>query len=480
MKKTKIVATISDYKSSPEYVKALYDEGVNVVRMNTAHITREGASKIMNDVRAVSNKIALLIDTKGPEVRTKDVQPTMKVALGDKIKVTGDESQTDCLKVNYANFVHDVPVGSKLLIDDGDIELEVTDKDETFLYTSVTNRGVIKDHKSVNVPGVTINLPSLTEKDVDFIHFAIENHIEFIAHSFVRNKQDILDIQKILDEYGSPIKVIAKIENQSGVDHIDEILEAAYGVMIARGDLGIEIPSEKVPGVSRKLVRKCIYARKPVIMATQMLHTMIDHPRPTRAEISDIANAVFNRSDALMLSGETASGEYGIEAVRVMAKVAEEVEISKDKRNDIIPPVAGDTSAFLAQMAINATKEMSISAIVTDTLSGHNARFLSSFRADVPVYAKCYRPRVMRELALSYGVFPSLIAPQTNRDETIRVALKDLVACNDIQKENKVVYVGSSTGIRSKASFLEVLNVENALNVKNDDNILGLVGPLDE
>lgn len=480
MKKTKIVATISDYKSSPEYVKALFDEGVNVVRMNTAHITREGATKIMDDVRAVSNKIALLIDTKGPEVRTKDVQPSLEVALGDQLKVTGDLSKPDALKVNYTNFVHDVPVGSKLMIDDGDIELEVTGKDESYLYTKVTNKGVIKDHKSVNVPGVTINLPSLTDKDIDFIHFAIENHIEFIAHSFVRNKQDILDIQKILDEYESPIKIIAKIENQSGVDNIDEILEAAYGVMIARGDLGIEIPSEKIPGVSRKLVRKCIYARKPVIMATQMLHTMIEHPRPTRAEISDIANAVFNRSDALMLSGETASGEYGIEAVKVMARVAEEVEISKDKRNDIIPPVDGDTSAFLAQTAINATNEMKVSAIVTDTLSGHNARFLSSFRADVPVYAKCYRPRVMRELALSYGVFPSLIEPQSNRDETIRVALNSLVESNDIQKENKVVYVGSSAGIRSMASFLEVLKVGHAMNPKNEENLLGLVGPLDE
>lgn len=477
MKKTKIVATISDYRSSAEYVKALYDEGMNVVRMNTAHMPIEGAAKILSDVRAVSDKIAILIDTKGPEIRTIDLEVPLEVAVGEMVKVTGDLSQTDCMKVNYEGFVHDVPVGAKILIDDGETELEVKDKDEVFLYTEATNSGIIKDHKSVNVPGVNTNLPSLTAKDIKFIHFAIENHFDFIAHSFVRNKKDVLDIQKILNEHDSPIKIIAKIENQSGVDNIDEILEVAYGVMVARGDLGIEIPAEKIPGISRKLVRKCICARKPVIMATQMLHTMIDHPRPTRAEVSDIANAVFNRTDALMLSGETANGNYGVEAVKVMARVAEEVEISKDKRNDIIPPVDGETSAFLSQMAITASNEMDVAAIVTDTLSGHNARYLSSFRADVPVYAKCYRPRVMRELSLSYGVFPSLIEPQKTRDETIRVALNSLVDSEDIKRSNKVVYVGSSAGIRSKASFLEVINnVESVI----DECQSGLVSPLDK
>jgi pyruvate kinase len=195
----------------------------------------------------------------------------------------------------YPFFVKEIPVGSRLMIDDGEIELEVTDKDDNFLYAEATNSGIIKNKKSVNIPGVSIKLPSLTDKDKDFILFAIENKIEFIAHSFVRNKQDIIDIQNILNEYKSPIRIIAKIENQQGVDNIDEILEHAYGVMIARGDLGIEIPAEKIPPVSRMLIKKCIERKRPVIMATQMLHTMIDHPRPTRAEVSDIANAVYNR-----------------------------------------------------------------------------------------------------------------------------------------------------------------------------------------
>ncbi|MCF8363270.1 MAG: pyruvate kinase [Prolixibacteraceae bacterium] len=480
MKKTKIVATISDYKSSHEYVKALYDNGMNVVRMNTAHIDREGATKIMNEVRSVSDKIALLIDTKGPEVRTINVDEDLHVKLGDKVKVSGDLKQQNCLHVNYPAFVNDIKTNSKLLIDDGEIELEVKDKDDTFLYTEVTNSGVIKNRKSINVPGVTIKLPSLTKKDKDFIHFAIENNIEFIAHSFVRNKQDVIDIQQILDEHNSPIKIIAKIENQEGVDKIDEILDHAYGVMIARGDLGIEIPAEKIPSVSRLLIKKCIERKRPVIMATQMLHSMIEHPRPTRAEISDIANAVYNRCDAIMLSGETAYGKYGVEAVKTMSKVACEVEINKDRRNDIIPPINYNTSSFLASKAIEAANEMKTTAIVTDTLSGNNARYISSFRGEMPVFAKCYRPRVMRELALSYGILASPIEPHSNRDETIRASLQSLVENKCIDKNDTIVYVGSSYGIRGMASFLEIIDVKTGIGPKNEENLMGLIGPKDK
>lgn len=478
-KKTKIVATISDWMSDPEYIQALYDAGMNVVRMNTAHIDREGAARIMNNVRSVSEKIALLIDTKGPEVRTTNLDAPLEVLVGDKIKVTGDLSKTECLHVNYAGFVNDVPVGSLLLIDDGDIELEVKDKDNDFLYAEATNKGIIKNKKSLNIPGVSIKLPSLTEKDKDFILFAIENKIEYIAHSFVRNKEDILDIQRILDVYSSPIRIIAKIENQQGVDNIDEILDHAYGVMIARGDLGIEVPAEKIPTLSRKLIKKCIERKRPVIMATQMLHTMIDHPRPTRAEVSDIANAVYNRCDAIMLSGETAYGKYGVEAVKVMTKVAIEVEQNKDRRNDVEPPINFDASSFLARTALNAENEMNITAIVTDTLSGHNARHISAFRSNMPVYAKCYRPRVMRELALSYGIFPSIIEPKKNRDKIITSALKSLVKDNSLTLDDRIIYVGSSFGIRGTASFLEIIDVRAGISPRKKEDLLGLVGPLD-
>jgi pyruvate kinase len=216
-----------------------------------------------------------------------------------------------------------------------------------------------------------------------------------------------------------------------------------------------------------------------VIMATQMLHTMIDHPRPTRAEVSDIANAVYNRCDAIMLSGETAYGKYGVEAVTLMTKVALEVEKNKDRRNDIEPPINNDTSSFLAAMTIKAASDMKTTAIVTDTLSGHNARHISAFRGEMPVFAKCYRPRVMRELALSYGIFPSLIEPKKNRDKTIDVALRSLLEDGSIGIKDKIVYVGSSNGIRGKASFLEIIDVEFGIKPKKEENLKGLVGPMD-
>ncbi len=479
MKRTKIVATVSDFKCNEEYISSLWKAGANVIRLNTAHIDTAIAADMVKVIRAVSDELAILIDTKGPEVRTMNVDPTMEVDFGDQVKVTGDLTQTDCLHVNYPGFVGDVKNGSKLLIDDGEIELEVKSKDENFLHCEVTNKGAIKNRKSVNVPGASIELPSLTAKDRDFILFSIENNIDFIAHSFVRNAQDVLDIQSILDEHESPIKIIAKIENQEGVDKIDEILDHAYGVMVARGDLGIEIPAESIPSVARTLIRKSIKKRRPVIMATQMLHTMIENPRPTRAEISDIANAVYNRCDAIMLSGETANGPYGVEAVEIMNKVACEVEVSKDKRNDIVPETGGKTGCFLSKTAIEASEEMVLEAIITDTLSGRNARSLSSYRGTLPVYAMCYLPRVKRELALSYGVYPQLFKPKSNRDKTIRSILKNLVDQGKIKTDDTIAYLGTSYGVKGMASFLEIMEVEEGISKRNKDELEYTIGSKD-
>ena len=303
LKQTKIVATISDQRCDVDFIKQLFDAGMNVVRMNTAHASREGFEQLIANVREVSNRIGILMDTKGPEVRTtKNAEDTTEYKTGDQVKIIGNpekETVRGCIYVTYPNFVNDLSVGAKILIDDGDLELKVTE---------VCNDATLASRKSVNVPGVRINLPSLTEKDRNNILYAIEKDIDFIAHSFVRNKQDVLDIREILNAYGSDIKIIAKIENQEGVDNIDEILEVADGIMVARGDLGIEVPQERIPGIQRILIKKCILAKKPVIVATQMLHTMINNPRPTRAEVTDIANAIYYRTDALMLSGETAYG----------------------------------------------------------------------------------------------------------------------------------------------------------------------------
>ena len=265
-KYTKIVATISDARCDVDFIKQLYESGMNVVRMNSAHLQEEGFQKIIDNVRAVSNKIAILMDTKGPEVRTTALSGDSNIlfSTGDIVRITGKEGTltgNGYIGVSYPRFAEDLSIGSHILIDDGELEFVVRKKENDDLLCESLNNGELGARKSVNVPGVRINLPSLTEKDIRNIRYAIKQNIDFIAHSFVRSKQDVLDIQAILDEYKSPIKIIAKIENQEGVDNIDEILEAAYGVMVARGDLGIEVPQEKIPGIQARLIKKCIQAK---------------------------------------------------------------------------------------------------------------------------------------------------------------------------------------------------------------------------
>ena len=342
LKQTKIVASISDLRCDVDFIRSLFESGMNVVRMNTAHGTPEGMDKLISNVREVSNRIAILIDTKGPEVRTTKIQDADQIDyhIGDTVRIIGNPdvlTTREQISVSYPKFVSDLSNGAYILIDDllwriddGELELQVIEKNTDHLVCEVQNEASLGSRKSVNVPGVRINLPSLTQKDKDNIKYAIERDLDFIAHSFVRNKQDILDIREILDAYGSDIKVIAKIENQEGVDNIDEILTVADGVMVARGDLGIEVPQEKIPGIQRMLIKKCVLAKKPVIVATQMLHTMIKNPRPTRAEVNDVANAIYDGTSAIMLSGETASGLYPIEAVKTMSRIALRTESDID------------------------------------------------------------------------------------------------------------------------------------------------------
>ena len=467
-KSTKIVATISDKCCDVEFIQALFNEGMNVVRLNSAHLQAEGFLKIINNVRAVSNQIGILMDTKGPEVRTTVAQnDEIELHTGDVVRVVGNPdliSTRECIAVNYPHFVRDLKVDDDILFDDGEIDLKVESKDADSLYCRALNDGVLGSRKSVNVPGVRINLPSLTEKDRVNIVFAIENNLDFIAHSFVRNKQDLLDIQKILDEHNSQIKIISKIENQEGVDNIDEILEHTYGVMIARGDLGIEVAQEKIPGIQRRLIRKCVVARKPVIVATQMLHTMIKNPRPTRAEITDIANAIYYRTDALMLSGETAYGKYPVEAVRTMAKVAEEAEKTKMVENDIPVSLSTvDLTSFLANAAVEATTKLGTKAIITDTYSGRTARHLAAYRGTNPVLAICYHERSTRELALSYGVFPIFQENTGNTQQYFIKALEKLIKEEIVKPEDYISYLSGSFGVGFGTTFLEVNRVDKIL-----------------
>lgn len=477
-KNTKIVASISDRRCSVDFIRELYEAGMNVVRMNTAHASKEGFDEIINNVRTVSDQIAILIDTKGPEVRTlASNQDYIEFKTGDIVKVKGSSQGTttkECIYVSYAKFVEDLSVGKQILIDDGDMELLVKEKNSEELVCEVCNDAVLGNRKSVNVPGVRINLPSLTDKDRNNILYAIESNIDFIAHSFVRTAQDVMDIKEILDRHNSPIKIIAKIENQEGVDNIDSILKVADGVMVARGDLGIEIPQERIPGIQRMLIRKCIYARKPVIVATQMLHTMIDHPRPTRAEIADIANAVLSSTDALMLSGETAYGKYPVEAVKTMTKVAIETEQYKTKDDELkIPLVENDTdvSSFLAKQAVKATQKLQVKGIITDSYSGNTARSIASHRGKCPVYALCFNKTTMRQLALSYGITPYYLDAKDNAREYLKEALQQLVANHALQPDDMVAYLNGSFSDNSGTTFLEINRISTVLEKFNDYNL---------
>ncbi|MDR0370598.1 MAG: pyruvate kinase [Prevotellaceae bacterium] len=469
---TKIVATISDKRCDIEFIRALYNEGMNVVRMNSAHLDREGFLKIINNVRAVSENIALLIDTKGPEVRSTVAEnDAIEITANDILKVVGNPaliSTHECIAVSYPYFVRDLHVGDDILLDDGEIDLKVESKTDDYLLCRALNDGVLGSRKSVNVPGVRINLPSITEKDRNNILFAIEQDLDFIAHSFVRGKEDLMEIQQLLDEHKSPIKIISKIENQEGVDKIEEILEHSYGVMIARGDLGIEVAQEKIPGIQRRLIRKCVTAKKPVIVATQMLHTMIKNPRPTRAEVTDVANAIYYRTDALMLSGETAYGKYPVEAVRTMSKIAEEAEKTKLSENDIpVPLETNDIRSFLSHAAMKASSKVGTKAVLTDSYTGKTVLNLSAFRGTNPILASCYTKRLVRELALSYGVFPTCQYRKKTTKEYFFSQLHELLKAGTIEISDYVCYLSGSFGAGHGTTFLEINQVDKILKEEN-------------
>lgn len=463
-KRTKVVATISDKRAEPEFIRSLYQAGMDVVRINTAHQDIEGTRRLIENVRKVSDKIAILLDTKGPEIRTTVCDEPVCFKTGEIVKIIGEpESRTtqSVIAVNHSEFADDIPVGSRVMIDDGALELEVLSKDGNTLECKVLNDGILRSRKSVNVPNVELSLPSVSEKDREYIEFATENGVDFIAHSFVRNAKDVKAVQKLLDKKNSKIKIISKIENQQGVDNINEILELSYGIMVARGDLAIEIPYEKIPGIQKKIIDKCIKNRKPVIVATQMLHSMIDNPRPTRAEVSDIANAVYWQTDAVMLSGETAYGKYPVESVATMAKVAIEVEKNKKKFLELpAGSLTGEVSAYLAKVAVKTASRVGAKCIISDTVRGRTIRNMSSFRGINYIMAQCYSSRTMRELALSYGVYPSLQEKHKSTDMFLKVALENLLEAHELKDNDMIVVLAGNFNRGAGSSYIEVGSVE--------------------
>ncbi|MFT7615256.1 MAG: pyruvate kinase [Candidatus Woesearchaeota archaeon] len=473
-KRTKIVATISDRRCSKEFLQKLYDNGLDCVRMNTAHQDREGILKVVQNTRAVSDKIPILMDTKGPEVRTLGYEKEVTYPTGAEVAFKGTDdtnvtSDEKTIYVNFPNIAKEVPVGANILVDDGYIQFTVKKITEDSLIAVVDNEGTIKNKKSVNIPNVDLNLIVLTEKDKEFIKLAIDEKIDFIAHSFVQHASDLQQIQKILDEHKSPIKLISKIESQMGVDNLDEILEHCDGVMIARGDLGVEIPAAEVPTIQKMMIKKCIRKNKMVITATQMLESMCNNPRPTRAEVSDVANAVLDGTGCLMLSGETASGDFPEESVATMASIAQTIEEKKPEfKYHAMETKASDSRGVLVKAAISASQELGAKAIIVPSVTGITARMLGTFRPKIPIYAQCTDSGVMRELGLAYNVRASMIEEVKHVEELVCKSLQALVDDKKLELDDTVVILGRTPEHESgSTNFLEVNQVKNCL--KNYD-----------
>lgn len=473
MKKTKIVATMSDFRCTEEFVRSLAQAGMDVVRINSAHVTLEGATQIVETVHRVDPAIPVMIDTKGPEIRVTTLAPEygerIEFKAGERVAVRGsdgtDATTRETVYMNVPGIVADIPVGARMLIADGEVELRVVEKTATELVCEFAGDGALRSRKSVNVPGVSIDLPSVTEKDRRFIEWAIAHDVDFIAHSFVRSIRDVQAVQAILDTHGSPIKIISKIENQEGLDNIDEIIEASYGIMVARGDLGVELPAEAIPNTQRRIVEKCIAAKRPVIIATQMLYSMVRNPRPTRAEVSDVASAIYERVDAVMLSDETAMGDYPVEAVETMARIAREIERDETHFKPMIDmdmvSVNHEITAQLARSAVRASTNLPIKYVVLDTKTGRTGRYLAAFRGRKTVVAVCYRLHAQRILALSYGVVPILRKQELGDRYHFLVDAMEVIEQSDrLEESDLLAIVGGSFGPDGGASYVEIADVK--------------------
>jgi len=436
MKKTKIVCTIGPASESVDMLVNLINAGMNVCRLNFSHGDYEehGAriKNIREAVKITGKRVAILLDTKGPEIRTNDMENgaiTMKIGDSVRISMTEVLGTNEKFSITYPELINDVNVGSHILLDDGLIDLEVTDidRDANEIVTVVKNEGVLKNKKGVNVPGVSVNLPGITEKDANDIRFGIGQGIDFIAASFVRRASDVLEITKILEEENAThIQIIPKIENQEVIDNIDEILKVSDGLMVARGDMGVEIPTEDVPVVQKALIKKCNALGKPVITATQMLDSMQRNPRPTRAEANDVANAIYDGTDAVMLSGETAAGDYPLEAVQTMARIAVRTEETLVNQDSFALKLYSktDMTEAIGQSVGHTARNLGIQTIVAATESGHTARMISKYRPKAHIVAITFSEQKARSLSLSWGVYATVADKPSSTDEMFNLASK--------------------------------------------------------
>ena len=450
MKKTKIICTIGPGTNDPEVVRELMRKGMDITRFNFSHGSHEEQKARMDMIKKLRAEeklpVAILLDTKGPEIRTGTLKGGKKITLetGQTFTLSTTEIEGDSEKVyiTYEGLVNDVHVGSTILIDDGLIGLEVKDKNDSEIICKVINGGELGERKGVNVPNVPVRLPAITEKDREDIKFGVEQEIDFIAASFVRNAECILEIKAYLRQLGAPdIPIIAKIENAEGIDNIDEIIRCADGIMIARGDLGVEIPAEEVPYIQKVIIQKCNDNFKPVITATQMLDSMIRNPRPTRAEVTDVANAVYDGTDAVMLSGETANGKYPVEALQMMVHIVESTEEHLDY--EMILRKSGENrmksaSSALGYAAVSTARNLKAKCIIAPSVSGVTARLISKFKPETEIVGVSPNESSLRRMQIYWGVRPMKSIEVRTMEEIYNNAI-DLVCAKNIAETGDVV-----------------------------------------
>ena len=469
MKKTKIVCTIGPASESVETLVKLINAGMNVARLNFSHGDfEEHGARIVNirEASKITGKMcAILLDTKGPEIRTNNMKDgIVSLIAGETVRIsmTEVEGTKDKFSITYPELIDDVVVGNHILLDDGLIDLEVTeiDRENNEIVTLIKNSGILKNKKGVNLPGIKTNFPGITQKDTEDIIFGIENDVDFIAASFVRRASDVLAITEILEKHNAThIQIIPKIENQEGLDNIDEILKVSQGLMVARGDLGVEIPTEEVPIAQKMLIKKCNALGKPVITATQMLDSMQRNPRPTRAEAGDVANAIFDGTDAVMLSGETAAGDYPVEAVTTMATIAirtEEAIVGQDAFA-LKAYSNTDMAEAIGQSVGHTARNLNIQTIVAATESGHTARMISKYRPKSHIVAVTFSQRQRRGLALSWGVYPFVTEKPDSTDEMMELAAK-VAKEEKFAKEGDLIIItaGVPVGERGTTNLMKI------------------------
>lgn len=470
MRKTKIICTIGPSSESEEKLRELMLAGMNVARFNFSHGTHEEHKKKFDRVIKVSNELGLsvatLLDTKGPEIRLKDIEGgRTELVSGQKFILTTDEvlGNNEKVTITYKNLKDDIGVGTTVLIDDGLIEMVVDEIDETDIICTVVNGGPVSNHKGVNVPGAILSMPYISDADRSDIMFGCDMGYDFIAASFVRCREDILEVRKILDEHNSPMKIIAKIENMQGIRNLEDILTVSDGIMVARGDMGVEIPMEEVPVIQKRMIKMAEAQGKHVITATQMLESMIKNPRPTRAEATDIANAIYDGTTAIMLSGESAAGLYPVEAVRTMAKIAERTEQDIDyngrmRRRENIDSF--DVTTAISHATCTTAMDLKAEAIITVTISGFTAGMISRYKPNCPIIACSVSPRVCRQLNLLWGVTPIWIARESTADDLFDEAVRAAEKAGYIKKGSKVVLTaGVPLGVSGKTNMLRVVEV---------------------